>query len=311
MKTLIFFIYLSLLLIINSHTYGNIIKIVLKIEDTLITNQDIDLESKILRILNPQLKSLDNKQVNLIGKNSLIREKIKQKEIEKYYQVDYETNSVDPFIEKIFMNLNFKNIGEFKKYLMNSQISYDYLKKKLVLEKSWNQLIFDRYKNKIKINKEDFEKKYTKSTKNIEKENSFLLYEIVFLEKEKIKFEKKLNEILSSIKNIGFKQTASIFSQSNSAQESGKVGWVKTSQLSELILENINTLEKNQFSNPISTAGGTLILYIEDIKEISTQIINKEAEISKMIKLERDRQLNEFSIIRYKKLENNSYVKEF
>ena len=30
-----------------------------------------------------------------------------------------------------------------------------------------------------------------------------------------------------------------------------------------------------------------------------------------MISLERDRQLNEFSLLHYKKLENNIYVKEF
>ena len=311
MKTIILFIYITLISITNSFASDNYIKIVLKVGDSLITSQDIFKEKKILTILNPQLKSLEDEQVNIIAKNSLKREKIKLNEIEKFYQVDYMSNQVDPFIKQIYSSLNFESIDEFENHLSKSKISYDDVKKKLIIEKSWNQLIFDRYRNSVKINEDNFRKQYEENLIDNKKEKSFLLYEIVFLEKDKKQFEKKYNEILSSINNIGFKQTASIFSESNSSKEKGEIGWIKSSQLSELILENISNLKKNEFSKPISTAGGTLILYIDDIKEIEVQGINKETEISKMISLERDRQLNEFSILHYKKLENNIYVKEF
>jgi peptidyl-prolyl cis-trans isomerase SurA len=220
-------------------------------------NQDVFKEKNILKILNPQLKSLEDEQINIIAKNSLKREIIKLNEIEKFYQIDYMSNQVDPFIKQIYSSLNFESIDEFKNHLSKSKINYEDVKKKLIIEKSWNKLI------------------------------------------------------LSSINNIGFKQTASIFSESNSSKEKGEIGWINSSQLSELILENISNLKKNEFSKPISTAGGTLILYIDDIKEIEVHGINKETEISKMISLERDRQLNEFSILHYKKIENSIYVKEF
>ena len=311
MKTIILFIYITLISITNSFASDNYIKIVLKVGDSLITSQDIFKEKNILKILNPQLKSLEDEQVNIIAKNSLKREKIKLNEIEKSYQVDYMSNQIDPFIKQIYTSLNFESIDEFKNHLSKSKINYEDVKKKLIIEKSWNQLIFDRYRNSVKINEDNFIKQYEENLIDNKKEKSFLLYEIVFLEKDKKQFEKKYNEILSSINNIGFKQTASIFSESNSSKEKGEIGWINSSQLSELILENITNLKKNEFSKPISTAGGTLILYIDDIKEIEVQRINKEAEISKMISLERDRQLNEFSILHYKKIENSIYVKEF
>ena len=311
MKTIILFIYITLISITNSFASDSYIKIVLKIGDSLITSQDILKEKKILTILNPQLKALKDEQIDIIAKNSLKREKIKQNEIEKFYQVDYMSNQVDPFIKQIYSSLNFESIDEFENHLSKSKISYDDVKKKLIIEKSWNQLIFDKYKNSVKIDEDNFRKQYEENLIDNKKEKSFLLYEIVFSEKDKKQFEKKYNEILSSINNIGFKQTASIFSESNSSKEKGEIGWINSSQLSELILENIANLKKNEFSKPISTAGGTLILYIDDIKEIEVQRINKEAEISKMISLERDRQLNEFSLLHYKKLENNIYVKEF
>ena len=311
MKIIIFFFCIALISINNSSANDSYFKIVLKVGDSVITSQDIIKEKKILTILNPQLKSLEDEQINIIAKYSLKREKIKQNEIEKFYQVDYQSNQVDPFIKKIYTSLNLENIDEFKSHLSKSRINYEDIKKKLIIEKSWNQLIFDRYKNSVKINEDDLKKQYEETLINNKKEKSFLLYEIVFLEKDKKQFEKKYNEILSSINNIGFKQTASIFSESNSSKEKGEIGWIKSSQLSTLILENINNLKINEFSEPISTAGGTLILYIDDIKEIEVQSIDIEAEISKMISLEKDRQLNEFSILHYKKLENNIYVKEF
>jgi len=311
MKTIILFIYITLISITNSFASDNYIKIVLKVGDSLITSQDIFKEKKILTILNPQLKSLKDEQINIIAKNSLKREKIKLNEIEKFYQIDYMSNQVDPFIKQIYSSLNFESTDEFKNHLSKSKISYDDVKKKLIIEKSWNQLIFDRYRNSVKIDEDNFRKQYEENLIDNKKEKSFLLYEIVFLEKDKKQFEKKYNEILSSINNIGFKQTASIFSESNSSKEKGEIGWINSSQLSELILENISNLKKNEFSKPISTAGGTLILYIDDIKEIEVQGINKETEISKMISLERDRQLNEFSLLHFNKLENNIYVKEF
>lgn len=311
MKTIILFIYITLISITNSFASDNYVKIVLKVGDNLITSQDVFKEKNILKILNPQLKSLEDEQINIIAKNSLKREIIKLNEIEKFYQIDYMSNQVDPFIKQIYSSLNFESTDEFKNHLSKSKINYEDVKKKLIIEKSWNQLIFDRYRNSVKINEDNYRKQYEENLVDNKKEKSFLLYEIVFLEKDKKQFEKKYNEILSSINNIGFKQTASIFSESNSSKEKGEIGWINSSQLSELILENITNLKKNEFSKPISTAGGTLILYIDDIKEIEVQRINKEAEISKMISLERDRQLNEFSLLHFNKLENNIYVKEF
>jgi len=311
MKALIILIYIALITSATSLENENIFKIVLKIDDELITNQDVIKESKILKIINPQLISLRNNQINKIARNSLLKEKIKQLEIEKFYEIDYKSNQIDPFIKKIFENLKFETIDEFKTHLLKSKINFEDIKKKLIIEQTWNQLIFDKYNNKIKINMNEIEKQFNNMINNTKKEKSYLLHEIVFLEKDQKKFETKYNEILSSINDIGFKKSASIFSEANSSNDSGKIGWIKSSQLNEVVLENIINLEKGQFSKPIITAGGALILFIDDIKEMDVQKIDKQAEISRMVKSEKDRQFNEFSLLHYKKIENNSYVQEF
>ena len=58
-------------------------KIIIKIDNEIITSLDIDREIKYLSTLNPSIKSLSKDRLRLIGKNSLIKEKIKEKEILK------------------------------------------------------------------------------------------------------------------------------------------------------------------------------------------------------------------------------------
>ena len=77
---LIFLIYV--ISIGNLSAFEN--KIILKIEDEIITSIDIDNEKNYLQALNPNIRNLDNNKLNLISKNSIIREKIKENELLKY-----------------------------------------------------------------------------------------------------------------------------------------------------------------------------------------------------------------------------------
>ena len=142
-------------------------------------------------------------------------------------------------------------------------------------------------------------------------QKSYELYEIVFSENNKQNFDQKYKKILLSIKDIGFKQTASIYSISSTANLGGKIGWVNQNQLSKKFLDNLTSLEIGSFTEPINSGGGSIIIMINDIKEVSVENIDKEIELSKLISAEKNRQLNEFSIIHFKKIENKSYVKKF
>ena len=172
-------------------------------------------------------------------------------------------------------------------------------------------MIFDIYKDRIIVN----EKKIIETLEELidEKKNqkSYELYEIVFSENNKQNFDQKYNKILLSIKDIGFKQTASIYSISSTASLGGKIGWVNQNQLSKKFLDRLGSLEIGSFTEPINSGGGSIIIMINDIKEVSVENIDKETELSKLISVEKNRQLNEFSIIHFKKIENKSYVKKF
>ena len=122
--------------------------------------------------------------------------------------------------------------------------------------------------------------------------------------------KKLFSDIEESILKNGFENTANIYSISESAKVGGKIGWVKKNSLSDIIVEELNSLEKNEYSSPLQIDNNFLIFKINEIREVKTKI-NKEKELDKMIYVETTKQLDKFSNIFYNKIKLNSEISEF
>ena len=303
-------IFLQFIIGVNS----NEVKILYKVNDSIITNYDIIDEVNYLVSLNTNLTQLNKKQISLNAKNSLIREIIKKDEISKFYEVNYEeelkSEKINIIIKNFSEKIGFKSNQEFEDYLRIKNINIDDLKKKFIIERFWNQLIFDKYRNLVKIDKNKIENNLEELIKNNSKILSFNLSEIIFLEKNREAIEKKTQEILASIENIGFKDTAVIHSISESSKLGGEIGWINQNQISKKIFLEIKDLEIGEFSKPIIASSGIIFLKVNDKKKIDAQI-DKKKEMERLLSFERDRILNEYSIIYYKEIENKAYVEKF
>lgn len=301
-------------LFINQHLLyatENTIFLKYKINEDLITNYDILKESKYLTALNQEINGISQEQLFEFSKNSLIREKVKLYEIEKFYQVNYSSSSVESYIDDFMKKLNINNRSDFQIYLSSYETSIEEIKKKLIIEMSWNKMILEIYENRILIDKEKISKTLDDLIMKKQNQKSFELYEIVFTEKNKEDFKNTYEKIILDIENLGFEKAAIIYSISNTASSGGRIGWVNQNQLSKSFNEELKFLNVGDYTKPINTAGGSIILQLKNEKEVSIKNIDKELELSKIISAEKNRQLNEFSIIHYKKTENKAYVKEF
>jgi len=308
----IYLIFLFLFLI-YSQISANEQSIVLKykVNNDLITNYDIAKEAKYLAALNPELQDIDQNQLLDIGKKSLIREKIKKYELEKYYEINYETTAVDGYIENFKKRLGFENNSNFETYLINYETNIDEIKKKLIIELTWNKMILEFYQDSILIDEKKISETLEKTIKEKKIQKSFELNEIIFSEKNNEEFLKKYKKIVIDIENLGFEKAAAIHSISGTANVGGDIGWVSQNQLTEKINNEIKNLDLGNYTKPINTAGGSIILQLKNIKNILVEDIDRELELSKIINAEKTRQLNQFSIVHFKKVENKSYVKNF
>ena len=311
-KIFVFIIIIYLKIIVNS--ISSEIKILYKINDNIITNHDILEEINYLVSLNKNLSQLNKEQLSSNAERSLIREIIKRDEIKKFYEINYnealKSEKIDIIIKNFRVNMGFNSSQEFEDYLKSRDINLIELKKKFIIEQLWNQLVFEKYRKFVKIDKKKIDSELEELIKNNLEILSFNLSEIIFFEKNKDAIEKKIQEITTSIKTIGFKDAAVIHSISETAKLGGEIGWINENQMPKKIFFAIKDLKIGEFSKPIITPGGIILLKINNKKSVSAKV-DKKKEMDRLISYERDRILNEYSIIYYKEVENKAYVEKF
>ena len=303
----ILFLFLLLIISFKPSTAENFY-IVYKVNNEIITNSDVEKEYRYLVSLNNQLKNLEKQKIIELSKESALREKIKKIELIKYFDLKTINVNIDNYLENFYRNLNINNKKEFEEYLQSNKISLNYVQKKIEIEILWNQLIYDRYIGQINIDRNQLKEKVKKliSTK---KQKKYSLSEILFDIENNSNFEKKLENINQSISEIGFKNTANIYSISDSSKFGGKIGWIEEQKLSTKILEQLKALEVGQYTSPVQVGSSFLILKIEEIK-YENAIINEDEELNKMIQFETSKQLDQFSKIFYEKIKINSFINE-
>lgn len=306
-KKILLFVIIFQITIFN-FTKANV-KIVTFVDNEIITNIDIKKESEYLKLLNPELENLDKKKILELSKISLINEIIKKKEISKLIDINSKHNQLtNDQLKNIISKLEFTEENDFIEILKKRETySINEVKDKIDIELYWNEIIFKRFSNLIKIDEKKLKKKI--SNMKDQKQKKFNLSEIVFRLDKNEKFDNKVKIINSSISEIGFQNTANIFSISESSKFGGKLGWIYESSLSKEILENIVFLNKDDISKVIKISNNYFILKINDI-EIEQFILDEDKELKKLTQIEQNNQLNQFSRNFFNKLKMNYLIDE-
>ena len=297
-----------LLLIINFKSFSQeSAYIVYNINNDIITNIDIKKESRYLTALNNQLNNLSEEKILEISKESALREKVKKIEILKYFNLDKISPEINNYLKNFYIRLNLNNEIEFQEYLNSNNLTLDYVRKKIQIEMIWNQLIYEKYKDQVNIDIEKL-KNEIKNNQNKKDQKIYQLSEIVFQKSQQDNLN-KIRDINESIKEIGFKNSANIYSISDSSKFGGAVGWIEEEKLSKKISSELKKLEVGQHTLPINTGNSFIILRIDEIK-YEIRSIDEKQELERKISFERNRQLKKFSKIHYGKIKINSNINE-
>ena len=303
-KKIILIFFYSLIFFSNAIAIEN--KILFKVNNEIITSIDILTELKYLGTINNDLNKMPKKQAFEIAKKSLIREKIKEIELKKIFkEIIIEDKFLNNLLVNHFESVEIKSIYDFEKYFLLLDISPNLIKKKISIEVMWNQFIFNKFNQNVKINKEIIKNELL--TKDKQKE--YLLSEIFFTINENEILDKKTNLLEKEINDKGFSQTALIYSVSNTANKGGKLGWVKETIMSPKIKKIIKQIKINNYTKPIVLPGGFLILKIEDIRETDNDF-DLNSEIDKIVRKKTNEQLNQFSNIYFNKIKKNIIINE-
>lgn len=308
MNKINFLIFLLCLFGLINHSHGLENKIILKIDNSIITSLDIKKETRYLLALSPEIKNLKSDKIYQISKNSLIRETIKNIEILKNFEkVEVDEKFLDEFITQTYTKLGIESKAKFIKYLKKNNLDLEEVKKKISMEVAWNKLTYLKFSSKVKIDQDNLKKTILENQEKGAKK--YLLQEILFELENNENLEQKYNQIKINIKKQGFEKAALIFSVSDSSKNGGIIGWVDQSALNTNILKKITDINIGNHTDPIVIPGGFLILKIKDIK-IEKKEINIDEELSKIINIKTNEQLNQYSLIFYNKLKSNTQINE-
>lgn len=302
-KLIFFFIFFILISTIKSFSFEN--KILFKINNEIITTIDVKNEAKYLSLFIKDFELLEEKKIYQISKNSLIREKVKEIELRKYFKsLEVKDEFLKPRIENLIQKLSLNNFDEFEYYINSRNIEIKNIKKKISQELLWNKLIYDKFNSNVRINKEEIKKNLKINSKQTE----YLLSEILFNVENVKKLEEKYNFIKNIILSEGFAKAALISSDSDTSKNNGLIGWVKENSISKNIGNKLKKKVKGEFTEPIQVPGGFLILYVNDVRSVENEDMEKQLNL--IIREKTNNQLNQFSNIFFNKIKKNTEINE-
>lgn len=294
-------------ILFSTQVLSDEVKIVFKINDKIITNQDIEIEYNYLTLLNKNLENLSENDLRNYAKQSTLNELIKKIELEKYSNLTSNSELIAQTINDIYRSLNITNIEDFEEYLASKNLKLNIIEKKIQTETIWNQLIYFKYKNRLNI---DEEKIREDILNNKSKSEKVLLQEIVYKYKDKNDLEKKYKEIVNHINFNDFKDAVLKYSVSESKKNNGNLDWVYLTNIVPIIKKNIETLNKDQISKPIIIPGGALIIKMIE-REFVNENIDIEKKLTKNIQDKINQQLNNFSRLYFNKISNDLKINEY
>ena len=278
-------------------------KIILKVENHIITSLDIFEEIKNLKFFNKNLNQIKNEEIYQIALQSILNQKIKEIEISKKFdeiKLDDE-NYLNFLIESKYKSLGYETLTEFKKELTDKKINFNNFEEKIKIDILWSQIIYSKYYSKIKINEKELRKEIL-SKKNIS--NSYELSEIIFNIENINEVNNKYKLITEDIQKLGFDNAALKHSISTTASSGGNLGWIDEKQINSRLRNELNNTQVGNITKPIRIPGGFIILKKNDVKKTEVNL-NIEQELKKLIDYNQETQLRNYSNVYFNKIKKD------
>ena len=278
-------------------------KIILKIDNEIITTIDVFNEITNLKFFNKNINQLKDEEIYQIAIQSITKYKIKKNEISKNFNnIKFQNeNYLNQIIEKTYKELNFQNLEDFKFALSKNQINFENFREKLITDILWNQIIFSKYINNLVVDEEKLKNQIKNTNKKV---ISFYLKEIIYEASSVTEINTKYNLIKNDINELGFEGAALKHSISNTSSNGGNLGWIDDQSISNEILNELKKISVKSITEPIRISSGFLILQKFDEKEIKKNF-SEEEQLKKLIDYEKNQQLNNYSNLYFNKVKKN------
>ena len=289
---------------LSSYSYEN--KILFKINNEIISTIDIYNEIKYLKLINRNLKDLNQNNLYEISKNSLIRENIKKIALLKNnVKLNIDEINLQRIKKDLSKRLQLESDKELEFFLKQVGLNEKDVINKIIIENLWNSLIVKKFIKDVNIDEE----KIRREIKEINYQYEYNLSELIFEIDANEKIDTKYKQIKEKIKQNSFENTAMLLSISDTSQTGGLLGWIKESALSPLVKSELILLQPGSITKPLTIPGGILILKINNKRKVEKEI-DVRKELKEIIRNKTNDQLNRFSVLYFNKIKKDILINE-
>ncbi len=279
-------------------------KIIIKVENEIITNYD--LKNKILSFLILRGEPINQDNINKFKPQAL--EVLIQQKLKKIELANYNMKRDEKKINQYLLNISSNNIERFKEIFLQNNLDYDLFLEEIEVQIMWQELIYKIYSNKIKIDENVIEqelKDYLKKSKEIVE---FKISEIEIFNENKNLEQDNIVLIQNKIQEIGFENTALNYSTSSSARNKGDLGWLEAKSLSKSINDILTKMSIGEISKPIKRQDSIIFLKLVDKRKIQSEKIDLDKYKLRVIAQKRNEMFDLYSKSHLSKLKNNNLV---
>ena len=304
MKHKITVIITLLILFLNNNLYGFNSKIIVKVEDEIITNYD--LKNKILITLMLANQEINQQNIDELKKavlDQLINLKLKKIELLKY-KIKKDEGRINSYLKSISGN----NIQNFKNKFFENNLDFELFLDEVDTEIRWQQLIYTLYGKKIDINEATIDVEVEKIIKERSNVEEFELYEIEINSNLDVPEKQIIEDILKKVNTIGFENSALNFSTSTTSSQKGYLGWINGKTLSKEIYLILSKMKIGEVSKPIKKQNNILFLKLNNKRTIKPEQLEIKKLKSDIIEKKKAGLFNLYSQSRLSKLKNNSFI---
>ena len=307
MKIKKIFLFLILYSSFFSANTAEVNKILVKIDNELITSYDV--KNKIITALLLAKKEINQKNINDLKRKSLedlIQNRLKKIELKKY-NLAKDSARINSYLNSISSN----NITDLESLFKKNNADFRIFVEDIDLEFKWRLLIYNMYSKKIEIDQDNLNKQVSRIMQNQNSSVKYNLSEIEILSNNDDLDSEKIFLVKNEIKNSSFEDAVVKFSISPSANNMGLLGWVNSESMSNEILRALNKLKIGQISNPIKKQNKIVFLKLNDKKMSNYDNTNVDELKAELIEQKKNELFILYSSSLLSKLRNTKFIEYY
>ncbi len=304
-KYFIFIIFF--ILIFKAFTEAKDTKILVKIENEIITN--FDVQNKIISSLIVAKKEISQQNINdykKVSLENLIQNRLKKIELEKY-NIKKDNEQINLYLNSISSN----DVESLKNIFKNYDLDFQEFVNEIDVEFKWRKFIYQVYKKKINIDPKDIEKEINDNLKAQNKLIEYNISEIEILANDNVSNKEIITLIQNEIKNYGFESAVSKYSISSTASEEGKLGWINSNSLSKEFVKILSVMNKGEVSKPIKKQEKIIFLKLNDKKSLNYSNIDLNEFKNNLLNQKKNELFNLYSNSHLSKLRNAKFIQYY